>query len=265
MAQRDNMPEGTDSIIDGASGSSGAGYGGSAGSTGGTGYAGDLGTAGGAGYGGGLGTTADAMGAASGADLGGGSDFGSNAGTGGSSTSAFGSSASTGSDGMGSGSMGGQSSSGSGGSGISGQVQNLKSQATDKARQAAMQGKDRATDALGNVSTMVRDAAQMIDERLGGGYGEYARKAAGTIDGLTDQIRNKEVDELLNDARGFIRRSPGAAIGIAATAGFLLVRVLKAAGSGATGTGMGGSGMSSGAAANDGATPPMVESRGGVA
>jgi len=258
MAQRDNMPEGTDSIIEGASGAS------STSPSNADVVGGSFGSGGAAGLGGasGAGLSSGATGAIGGANTSGslGGDFGS----------------SSGATGLG-GASGGGSTGGSGtGGGLSGGVQNLKSQATDKARAAAMQGKDRATDALGNVSTLVRDAGQMIDERLGGGYGDYARKAADAVDSFTEGLRGKEVDELFDDAQNLIRKSPGVAIGIAATVGFVLVRALKAgtqAGTDGVGTSSGGDTMGSnalaadtmGSPANDGATPPFVSDRGGIA
>ena len=39
--------------------------------------------------------------------------------------------------------------------------------------------------------------------------------------------RDKTVDDLIDDTRDFVRKSPGIAIGIAAVAGFMLVRLIK--------------------------------------
>lgn len=105
---------------------------------------------------------------------------------------------------------------------------NLQSQAGGKAREFAETGKDRATNALGDFSKVIGDAADSIDERLGGEYGEYARKAADAVAGFADTLRNKNVDELLDDGRELVRKSPGAAIGVAAVVGFTLVRLFKA-------------------------------------
>lgn len=106
-------------------------------------------------------------------------------------------------------------------------VQSLKSQATDKVRDVATQGKDRATEALDSVSRLVSDTADTVDDRLGPQYGDYVRRAAGALDGLNESIRTKEVDELFDDARELVRKSPAVAIGAAAAIGFLLVRLVK--------------------------------------
>lgn len=106
-------------------------------------------------------------------------------------------------------------------------VQSLKSQASDKARDMASQGKDKATEAMDSVSRLVSETADTVDERLGPQYGNYVRKAADALDGFNDSIRNKQVDELFDDARNLVRQSPAVAIGAAAAIGFLLVRLVK--------------------------------------
>lgn len=106
-------------------------------------------------------------------------------------------------------------------------IQSLKAQATGKVRDAASQGKEKATEALDQVSRLVSETADSIDDKLGPQYGNYVRKAGEALDGLNDSIRGKQVDELFDDARDLVRRSPGVAIGAAAIVGFLLVRLVK--------------------------------------
>ncbi|WP_106639276.1 hypothetical protein [Allosphingosinicella vermicomposti] len=116
--------------------------------------------------------------------------------------------------------------------GIRGQIrsgaQSLKSQATDKARNYAVDGKAKASDKLDDLSRIVEDAARSIDERLGAEYGDYARKASRYVSDFSASIRDKDVDELVDDARVIIRKSPAAALGVAAVVGFTLVRLVKA-------------------------------------
>ncbi len=111
---------------------------------------------------------------------------------------------------------------------VKSQVQNLQGQATDKVRSYAVDGKQKATTALTDLSQVVNEAAQSIDERLGPQYGDYARRAASAVSGFADTIDRKDVDELFDDARELIRKSPGVAIGAAAVLGFTLVRLVKA-------------------------------------
>lgn len=96
------------------------------------------------------------------------------------------------------------------------------------ARDAAHSGKEKTTNTLDDVSAMVEDVARTIDERVGPEYGAYARKAAEALAGVSESLKSKEVEDLLDDARDFIRRKPAVAIGAAAAIGFVLTRLLKA-------------------------------------
>lgn len=104
----------------------------------------------------------------------------------------------------------------------------LKSQAVDKARTYADDGKGRATGALDDLARIVQDTAAEVDEKFGKEYGDYVRKAATAVSDFSGSIRDKEVDELIGDARDIVRKSPAVAIGAAATIGFVLVRLVKA-------------------------------------
>lgn len=100
-------------------------------------------------------------------------------------------------------------------------------QATDKARGLADTGKAKAAGALTQVSQLIDDAAGQVDDRLGAQYGDYARSAASQLSAFSSQIEQKDVEELLDDARAFVRKSPAVAIGIAAAVGFALARVVQ--------------------------------------
>jgi ElaB/YqjD/DUF883 family membrane-anchored ribosome-binding protein len=110
---------------------------------------------------------------------------------------------------------------------LRGQASALRDQAGDRVREFAEGGKTRASDALEELSRVVGETAETIDERMGEEYGEYARKAADAVSGLADTLRRKEVDELYDNVRDAVRKSPGIAIGIAAIVGFTLVRLIK--------------------------------------
>lgn len=103
----------------------------------------------------------------------------------------------------------------------------LAGQAGDKARAFADTGKDKATGALDGFSDLMRDAAGSVDDKLGEQYGQYARSAADQLSGFAESLRGKQVDDLVDDAREFVKKSPAVAIGIAAGVGFILARLLK--------------------------------------
>jgi ElaB/YqjD/DUF883 family membrane-anchored ribosome-binding protein len=110
---------------------------------------------------------------------------------------------------------------------LTGQVNQLRGQATDRIREFADGGKTRASDALEELSRVVADTADSIDERLGGQYGEYARRASDAVSGFAGTLRTTDVDELYGNVREAVRKSPGVAIGIAAVVGFTLARLVK--------------------------------------
>lgn len=99
---------------------------------------------------------------------------------------------------------------------------------TSSAKTAANTGKAKTTETLDDVSAMVEDVARALDQRVGPQYGAYARRAADALTGVSDTLKAKDVDALLDDIRDFVRRKPAVAIGTAAALGFVLTRLLKA-------------------------------------
>jgi len=107
-------------------------------------------------------------------------------------------------------------------------MKNIKSQATDSVRETADKGKARATEAISGISDKIRETAHTIDENLGDKYGGFARNAADTIDEFAEKLDTKNVDDIIEDTRGFVRKSPALAIGAAAAVGFLITRLIRA-------------------------------------
>jgi hypothetical protein len=103
----------------------------------------------------------------------------------------------------------------------------VSGQAAEKARGFLGQGLERSSEALANVSRMIGDTADGIEERLGAEYGDYARRAATAIESTANSLASKDPDELLDDTRQFIRKSPGVALAGAAVVGFAIARLLK--------------------------------------
>ncbi|HVL30013.1 MAG TPA: hypothetical protein VM326_04770 [Sphingomicrobium sp.] len=103
----------------------------------------------------------------------------------------------------------------------------LAGQAADKTRGLVGQGLERSSEALANVSKLVGDTASGLDERLGAEYGDYARKAATAIEDVANSLASKDPDELIDDTRNFVRKSPGVALAGAAIVGFALARLVK--------------------------------------
>jgi ElaB/YqjD/DUF883 family membrane-anchored ribosome-binding protein len=125
--------------------------------------------------------------------------------------------------------MGGDASGGVG-SGVRQQLSDgagkIQAQAGDKARQFADMGKERAAGLLEQLATMLTDAAGQVDGKLGAQYGTYARSAADTVQGFSQQVRDQDIDQLLDQGRELVRKSPAIAVGAAAAVGFVLARLV---------------------------------------
>jgi len=100
-------------------------------------------------------------------------------------------------------------------------------QAKTRAGELAVEGKKKTSDAIAGLAGMLSDTAPRIDEQLGEKYGDYARTASRSLQEGAAKLDAKSFDELGEDAREFVRKSPGTAIGIAAIAGFLLARLFR--------------------------------------
>ncbi len=103
----------------------------------------------------------------------------------------------------------------------------LSSQAADKTRGLVSQGLEKSAEALANVGKLVGETADGLDERLGAEYGNYARRAATAIEDTANSLASKDADELIDDTREFVRKSPGIALAGAAIVGFALARLIK--------------------------------------
>ena len=56
---------------------------------------------------------------------------------------------------------------------------------------------------------------------------EFARKAADGMDRFSASLKDKEINEIAEDARSAVRNNPAIAVGAAAVIGFALARFLK--------------------------------------
>lgn len=107
------------------------------------------------------------------------------------------------------------------------QVDPLKEQAAQTAKSAAGLAKDKTGSAMQSLAKLITDTAGTVDAKLGPQYGDYARQAAEAVAGAADTLDSKDVDQLMAEARDFVRKSPAVAIGAAAVVGFVLMRLAK--------------------------------------
>lgn len=106
----------------------------------------------------------------------------------------------------------------------------LASQARDKSLELARTGKDKTSEAIAVVGRAIGDTAPVIDEKLGVQYGDYARNAAGALETSAEKLAAKDFNDLGEDVKEFVRKSPATALGIAAVTGFLVARLFSRSG-----------------------------------
>lgn len=106
-------------------------------------------------------------------------------------------------------------------------AEELRDQALEKAQDYATVGKEKATGALDSVARLLDSTAGQLDDNVGADVGNYVHRAADALNDFAESLRNKDVEELLSDARDVVKKHPAIAIGAAAAVGFLLARVVK--------------------------------------
>ena len=99
------------------------------------------------------------------------------------------------------------------------------SDAMAKAAEYANEGKAKASQAIVGISRLIDDNAGLIEEKVGPRYGEYARTASKSMQDAAAKLDEKSLDELGDDAKEFVRKSPGLAVGMAVAAGYLVGRM----------------------------------------
>jgi len=148
------------------------------------------------------------------------------------------------------------SSSVSGGTGTTGTGTPLLEQAKDQTQQVVQQAgqkagqvmdqareqvktqlagqKDRATDGLGTIAQALRQTGDQLRAQDQGVVSQYAEQAAQAIEGFSDYLRDKDVDDLVFEVENLARRQPTVFLGSAFALGFLAARFLKSSGQKAT-------------------------------
>ena len=114
------------------------------------------------------------------------------------------------------------------------QAREQTGQAVDQVRGNAFQMMDqqkhRAADGLGSVASALRQTGDSLRSGDQGAIGQYADRAAETVDQIAQQLRDKSVDQLFSEAEHFARREPEIFLGGAVLLGLLASRFLKASG-----------------------------------
>jgi hypothetical protein len=108
----------------------------------------------------------------------------------------------------------------------SGQATEFASDVGHELKQTAEQQKTRGVDALKGFAHAIETAAGEL-EGQSPGVARHIREAAKNVEGLSNNLRNRSVDELMHAASDLARSQPGVFIAGAVAAGFALSRFLK--------------------------------------
>lgn len=87
--------------------------------------------------------------------------------------------------------------------------------------------KERATDGLGSVAQAVRQSTQQLREQKHDTIAQYVEQAADQLDRLSTRLKDKNVEELVQDAQRFARQRPALFIGSAFAIGLVGARFFK--------------------------------------
>jgi hypothetical protein len=87
--------------------------------------------------------------------------------------------------------------------------------------------KDKATDGLGSVAQAVRQSTRQLRDEQHDTLAGYVERAADQIDRLSQQLRDKDVGELFEEAQRLARRRPALFIGSAFAVGVFGARFFK--------------------------------------
>jgi hypothetical protein len=94
----------------------------------------------------------------------------------------------------------------------------------------AEDGKNELAKTFDGLLDVVNELAARVESTGVAPLAGVAWQAAGLLADIQKGLRDRPVDELLDDGRALIRREPALAMGVAMAAGFLAMRLFKASG-----------------------------------
>ncbi len=105
-------------------------------------------------------------------------------------------------------------------------AKDVASQATDKLKEAVNDRKSSGAEYVSSLADTMRRAAREFETDLPMAA-TYICKAASQMEGVSDNIRTGNLNDVVRNAQSFARRQPTAFLGMAVLAGFGVVRFLK--------------------------------------
>ena len=108
------------------------------------------------------------------------------------------------------------------------QASRLIDQVKDKATSQINAQKDRATAGIGSVADAVRQTSQQLRQNQHDAVAEVIESAAAQLERFSDHLRNRSLDQLVDDAQRLARQQPAIFIGTSFAAGLVVARFMKA-------------------------------------
>ena len=87
--------------------------------------------------------------------------------------------------------------------------------------------KSRATDSLGNLARAVRETSEPLRNNQQDALAGLVERAADGIERFSGQLRDRDLNELVDDVQQYARRQPALFIGAAFAVGVMAARFLK--------------------------------------
>lgn len=108
-----------------------------------------------------------------------------------------------------------------------GKTAGIMGRVRDSANAQLSQQKDRATDGLGSVAHAVRQSTQQLRDQQHDTIAQYIEQAADQLEKFSARLKEKNVNELVDDAQRFARQRPALFIGSAFAIGLIGARFFK--------------------------------------
>jgi hypothetical protein len=110
----------------------------------------------------------------------------------------------------------------------------VSTQAQQTAQTELAARKEQATSGLDNVASAIHQVGEQLRQNNQQQYGQYADLAAGQISRVAGYLRQRNINDLVEDVQNFARRQPELFLGGAFVLGLLGARFLKASSGQAT-------------------------------
>lgn len=97
----------------------------------------------------------------------------------------------------------------------------------DTAKSQMAVGKDRLADSFDNVAQALRSSTQQMQGPELGFVGDYMGRAADKVSEISEHLRTRDVNELIQETEGFARREPTVFLAGAFALGLIAARFLR--------------------------------------